>query len=123
MNHIDISKINIYKIKNINSEYNDYNFTCFDILKPYINISLIYDILNYSNLIILNNLLRYIKLNWNNIKKQNNIKFKNNNYNTINIQKISESYDHFNNVILQFINNNIIIAIVCVNIIISYFTN
>ena len=52
MNYIDISKINICKIKNINREYNGYNFTCFDILKPYINIPLIYDTLNYSNLIL-----------------------------------------------------------------------
>ena len=49
---------------------NNYKFTCFNILQGYINISIIYNILNKCDILLLNNILKYINIQWTHIIKK-----------------------------------------------------
>ena len=112
----------VKKNKYIHIYYNDnnYNFTCFEIIKEYINITDIYNILNSCNLIDINNILNYINLKWNKIQLSINSKFSDNPYKSIKFKgSTCKSFNEFNDILLSFINNNIILAFVCWNIMIN----
>ena len=110
--------------KNIKSfldiEIINYNLTCFDILDKYLNINDIYNILNKCNIKILNNILNYINIQWNNIKIKLTYEYKNNKYKLKEIKNKCSNLNEFNSIISNFIDGNITMALVVVNIIINY---
>ncbi|MBD23754.1 MAG: hypothetical protein CMG46_01925 [Candidatus Marinimicrobia bacterium] len=96
------------------------NYTCFNILNNYININSFYKLLSSCSIHNLNNILNYINIHWTIIKRDIDKKYKNNKYKGILINTYCKSYDDFNNNIIEFINGEIAIAIMCVNIINAY---
>lgn len=99
---------------------NNYKFTCFDILQKYIDINLIYNILNNSNLLLLNNILKYINIQWTLITKKLSEKYENNIYKNLKIINKCNNFDEFDEIINNFINGNLTLALVLINIIHNY---
>tara|TARA_Y100000996_G_C22450413_1_gene613613 strand:+ start:166 stop:534 length:369 start_codon:yes stop_codon:yes gene_type:complete len=104
----------------LDTEIINYNLTCFNILDKYLNINDIYNILNKCNIKILNNILNYINIQWNNIKIKLTYKYKNNQYKLKEIKNKCSNLNEFNSIISNFIDGNITMALVVVNIIINY---
>ena len=107
-------------IKFIKKSNNFYNFTCFDILKNNLKVGLIYDILNYCDLIQLKNILNSISIQWNLILVKLSNEYKGHNYRTYKLNNTCSNIDEFNQNIISFINGDKVMAIVCINILLNY---
>ena len=104
----------------INNNYYNYNYTCFNILNKHININSINNTLNNCNIKLLNNLLKYINIQWTNIIRKLSDKYFDNKYKNLKIITKCNDYNEFNQIIYNFIDKNIIIALVLTNIINNY---
>ena len=95
------------------------NFKCFQVLKEYIDIQGYYEIIRLCDLKTLQNILNKIDTQWKHIQKTINSK----KYNTYTLNCSCNTYVEFDDNLIEFINNNKVIAIMCINIICSYCIN
>ena len=88
-------------------------------LKEYIDIQGYYEIIRLCDLKTLQNILNKIDTQWKHIQKTINSK----KYNTYTLNCSCNTYVEFDDNLIEFINNNKVIAIMCINIICSYCIN
>lgn len=91
-----------------------HKFDCFQIIHKYIDITPYYKILNSLLMHNIKNIVNFINIKWNIIKKHTN------SFHSLVLNKNIFNHDDFNNNIKQFINNNVIICIFVINSIIKY---
>jgi len=110
--------------KRITTRIEDYNYTCFDVIEDYLDISIFTDFFNSMEVFKLKNIWNHIILRW--IRMDQKLKDKLN-YKRSKYSK--EKYNHihttiqpeeFNNLLSNFINNDIMKGLFIINCIQNY---
>jgi len=111
-------------LKRITIQIEDYNYTCFSILKDHLDISIFTDYLNSIEVFKLKNIWNHIILRWiqmdHTLKKKLNYKrskYSKEKYNHIHTTILSEELNHL---MTQFINNDHMKGLFVINCIQNY---
>ena len=110
--------------KKITMRIEDYNYTCFDILEKYLDISIFIDYLNSMEVFKLKNIWNHIILRWIQMdqKLKDKLNYKRSKYSKEKYTHIHITIlpDEFNNLLSNFINNDIMKGLFVINCIENY---
>ena len=110
--------------KRITMRIEDYNYTCFDILEKYLDISIFIDYLNSIEEFKLKNIWNHIILRWIQMdhKLKDKLNYKRSKYSKEKYRHIHTSIDgeELDNLLLNFISNDIMKGLFVINCIENY---
>ena len=110
--------------KRITMRIEDYNYTCFDILEKYLDISIFIDYLNSMEVFKLKNIWNHIILRWIQMdqKLKDKLNYKRSKYSKEKYRHIHTTIlsDEFNNLLIKFINNDLMKGLFVINCIQNY---